>query len=185
MSTRPVTTKRIHRSPAPLAANATRESGVALILTILMLFLLATLAVSALDTTMKDAQIVGAKKSSEASLQMAEAGVADALDFLYNSYNPVNLPEVGETIDVSLYGGFGGSFAALGSHSTDVGTFGLASGTNISMIGLGEGCMTADPSHHYGVWDIEIEGGVGGGRSQSTIHIGALMCQCTDILGCD
>jgi hypothetical protein len=167
------------------APRSSREGGVAMILTILMLFLLATLATSAIDTTMKDAQIVGAKKSSEASLQMAEAGVADALDFLYNTYNPVNVPEIGDNIDMTSYGGFGGTFASQGSYSSDTGAYGLESGSDISMVGLGEGCMTADPSHHYGVWNIQVQGSIGGGRSQSTIHVGALVCQCTDIRGCD
>jgi hypothetical protein len=185
MSRQHTTTETPSASSADRAISARREGGVALILTILMLFLLATLATSAIETTMRDAQIVGAKKSSEASLQMAEAGVADALDFLYNTYNPVNVPEIGDDIDMSTYGGFGGSFAALGSYSTDTGAYGLETGSNITMVGLGESCMTADPAHHYGVWNIQIQGSVGGGRSRSTIHVGALVCQCTDILGCN
>ncbi len=159
-----------------------REEGIALMLAMLLLFVLATLALSSMDMAMQDSQMVGSKKSSEASLQMAEAGVADALDFLYNRYDPIDVPEVGTEIIVSQHGGFGGTFAKQGSFEQADGEYGLVG--NIKMVGLGEPCMTADPAHHYGVWDIEVEGISGGGRSESAVHFAALMCQCTDIRGC-
>jgi len=162
---------------------AKRQAGIALMLSVLLLFILATIALSSIETTMKDAEVVGAKKTSEASLQMAEAGVADALDFLYNSYDPINTPEIGETIDMVSYGGFGGSFDPQGSYEVEGGSYGLAGGTDMTMASLGEPCLTADPAHHYGVWDIQVQGVSAGNRSVSTIHFSALICQCTDATG--
>ncbi len=166
-------------------ARRKRESGVALLFSMLLLFLLATLAFSSMDTVMRDAQIVGAKKSSERALQMAEAGVADALDFLYNTYDThTNPPEVGQTVNMANYGGFGGSFDKQG-HEVVEADYALVPGTAITMRGLGEPCMvSSDFKFSYGIWDIEVQGTSGDGLSTSAIHISVLKCQCVDINGC-
>lgn len=169
----------------PIDRNRKRESGVALLFSMLLLFLLVTLAFSSMDTVMADAKIVGAKKSSERSLQMAEAGVADAMDFLYSTLNTTATPpEVGDEIDMVRYGGFGGSFAMQGHEATDS-NYALAPGSVIAMKGIGERCdVSSDYKFAYGIWDIQVQGSSGDGLSTSGIHISLLKCQCISIQGC-
>jgi len=151
-----------------------------------LLFLLAMLGLSSLESAMTDGRVVGAMKSSEASLYMADAAVADLLDFMYNTYRPVSTPEIGDKIDVSKYGGFTGSFGPQGAYETKSGTYRLEPGTEIKLVAIGEDCMQGSARlFNYGVWDVNVEGSSGGGKSTSRIHFSALVCQCTDPLGCD
>ena len=181
---------RSKREPLRTRGDAKRQSGVALMLAMVLLFVLALLALSSMETMMRNAQVIGAKKSSEMSLQMADAAVAQALDFLFNAYDPIDTPEIGDTIVLAPYasteyvsdGEFKGGFDPQGSYETAGGTYRLA--TSISLVAMAEPCLTLVPSHHYGVWDIQVEGVSPSGKSVSSVHVSALVCQCTDPLGC-
>jgi len=176
----------IGRTKINWGSNKRRESGVALLLAMVLLFLLAMLGLSSLESAMTDGKVVGAMKSSEASLYMADAAVADLLDFMYNTYKPVSTPEIGDEIDVSKYGGFAGSIGPQGAYETKSGTYRLEPGTKIKLVAIGEDCMQGSTRlFNYGVWDVNVEGYSGGGKSTSRIHFSALVCQCTDPLGCD
>jgi len=171
--------------PSAIEARRKRESGVALLFSMLLLFLLATLAFSSMDSVKRDAQIVGAKKSSDRALQMADAGVADAMDLLYNRYAPVSSPEIGDTIDPAIWGDIDGSFVRQGNESRDH-LYALAANTIMTMRGLGEPCnVSSDFDFNYGIWDVQVQGfSTTDALSRSTIHISVLKCQCISINNC-
>ncbi len=57
-----------------------RESGSALIITVLVMMLLGAIGISALDTVMRDQQVAGYQNRSNTAFYAAEAGVAAAKD---------------------------------------------------------------------------------------------------------
>jgi PilX N-terminal len=59
-----------------------RESGSALIITVLMMLLLGAIGISALDTVMRDQQVAGYQNRSSTAFYAAEAGVAAAKDLV-------------------------------------------------------------------------------------------------------
>lgn len=157
------------------------ERGVALLVSMLMLFILVTLAMASMDLARRDAQMVGAKKSSEAALQMAEAGVSEVLNYFYNTYDPVDYPGPGTTIDIAT-ANIAGTFVNQGMYEISSGSYDLRG--QMSWVGKGENCMTTEPSHHYGVWDVTVQGVAPNGQTTSTIHFSLLKCQCTSPTGC-
>ena len=56
-----------------------REEGVALIVVMLILALVSVLAVSSMETTMRDQQVAGVQMRDRVAFQAAEAGLATAL----------------------------------------------------------------------------------------------------------
>jgi len=59
-----------------------RESGSALIITVLVMLLLGAIGLSALDTVMRDQQVAGYQNRSSTAFYAAEAGVAAAKDLV-------------------------------------------------------------------------------------------------------
>jgi hypothetical protein len=59
-----------------------RESGSALIITVLMMLLLGAIGISALDTVTRDQQVAGYQNRSSTAFYAAEAGVASAKDLV-------------------------------------------------------------------------------------------------------
>jgi hypothetical protein len=59
-----------------------RESGSALIITVLVMLLLGAIGISALDTVMRDQQVAGFQNRSGTAFYAAEAGVAVAKDLV-------------------------------------------------------------------------------------------------------
>ena len=59
-----------------------RESGSALIITVLVMLLLGAIGISALDTVMRDQQVAGYQNRSSTAFYAAEAGVAQAKDLV-------------------------------------------------------------------------------------------------------
>jgi len=59
-----------------------RESGSALIITVLVMLLLGGIGISALDTVMRDQQVAGYQNRSSTAFYAAEAGVAAAKDIV-------------------------------------------------------------------------------------------------------
>ena len=59
-----------------------RESGSALIITVLVMLLLGAIGISALDTVMRDQQVAGYQNRSSTAFYAAEAGVAAAKDLV-------------------------------------------------------------------------------------------------------
>jgi hypothetical protein len=71
-----------------------RESGSALIVTVLLLLLLGLIGLSALDTVMRDQQVAGFQNRSTAAFYAAEAGLARAKDEVRRNYNFAAIGEV-------------------------------------------------------------------------------------------
>ena len=59
--------------------GARRQRGIALIAAMMILALVATLAISAMQTTMRDQQVAGVQMRSKVAFHAAEAGLAAAL----------------------------------------------------------------------------------------------------------
>ena len=59
-----------------------RESGSALIITVLVMLLLGAIGISALDTVMRDQQVAGFQNRSSTAFYTAEAGIAQAKDLV-------------------------------------------------------------------------------------------------------
>ena len=62
-----------------------RESGSALIITVMVMLLLGAIGLSALDTVMRDQQVAGFQNRSSEAFYAAEAGVAAAKDLIRQS----------------------------------------------------------------------------------------------------
>ena len=68
-----------------------RESGSALIITVLVMVLLGAIGLSALDTVMRDQQVAGYQNRSSEAFYAAEAGVAAAKDLIRrNVFSPTD-----------------------------------------------------------------------------------------------
>ena len=65
-----------------------RERGIALITVMMILALIATLAISAMETVMRDNQIAAVQMRSRVAFQAAEAGIAVALASMINNAAP-------------------------------------------------------------------------------------------------
>jgi hypothetical protein len=70
-----------------------RESGSALIITMMVLLLLGVIGLSALDTVMRDQQVAGFQNRSTAAFYAAEAGLAAAKDEVRKNYNYATIGE--------------------------------------------------------------------------------------------
>lgn len=68
--------------------NLKREGGIALITVMLILALISVLAVSSLETTMRDQQVAGVQMRDRVAFQAAEAGLAAALVSVTGSNTP-------------------------------------------------------------------------------------------------
>jgi len=68
-----------------------RESGSALIITVMVMLLLGAIGLSALDTVMRDQQVAGFQNRSSEAFYAAEAGVAAAKDLIrQNVFSPTD-----------------------------------------------------------------------------------------------
>ncbi len=80
-----------------------RETGIALIAVMMILALVATLAISSMETTMRDQQVAGVQMRSRVALQAAEAGLAVALASMTNNAVPTLLASnIGVTGDYPM-----------------------------------------------------------------------------------
>jgi hypothetical protein len=64
-----------------------RQTGSALVVTVMVLLLLGVIGLSALDTVMRDQQVAGFQNRSTAAFYAAEAGLAQAKDEVRRNYN--------------------------------------------------------------------------------------------------
>ena len=69
-------------------SQSRREEGVALIVVMLILALVSVLAVSSMETTMRDQQVAGVQMRDRVAFQAAEAGLATALVSVTGSNTP-------------------------------------------------------------------------------------------------
>jgi Tfp pilus assembly protein PilX len=69
-----------------------REGGAALLVTVLLLALMDVIGLASLDTVMRDRQMTGFQNQAQTALYAADAGVADALDTVWNVRVQGNAP---------------------------------------------------------------------------------------------
>lgn len=69
------------------AAETRRESGAALLVTVLLLVLISLIGFAALDTVTRDQQVAGFQNRSRLAFYAGEAGVADAKDRLRDVFS--------------------------------------------------------------------------------------------------
>ena len=77
-----------HSNSADNKSTTGREQGVALIAVMMILALVATLAISSMETTMRDNQVAGVQMRSRVAFQAAEAGLAVALASMTSTTAP-------------------------------------------------------------------------------------------------
>ena len=79
-------------SPIGRRARRNREEGIALIAVMLILALVSVLAVSSMESTMRDQQVAGIQMRDRVAFQAAEAGLATALVSVTGSNTPTLAP---------------------------------------------------------------------------------------------
>jgi Tfp pilus assembly protein PilX len=77
-----------HQNANGRRARRSREEGIALIVVMLILALVSVLAVSSMETTMRDQQVAGIQMRDRVAFQAAEAGMATALVSVTGSNTP-------------------------------------------------------------------------------------------------
>jgi len=87
-----------------MSSSHTRsESGVALIVTILLLILVTAMALGAMDNVQRDQQVAGFQNSARLAFYAAEAGVADAKNRLRNVWTEtatVTFPDQANGVEI-------------------------------------------------------------------------------------
>ena len=147
-----------------------REAGVALLVAMLMLVLMAMIGLASLDTVMRDRQGTGFQNLAQSALYAADAGVAESLDILRTAVTS-------------------GAIAPGDCLSTAVPTTSLGGGRSyeadpdsnqICMLASAEPCAELDASIEVGAatylytsWNVRVKGIAPGGASsrvQATVR---------------
>jgi Tfp pilus assembly protein PilX len=145
------------------------EAGVALLVTILMLVLLATVAFAALNTVARDREVSGNTSRSEASLAAADAGVAAALKVLRADPTASSLAR-GACLASPVPSATLGNGSSYGPDTT--------AACSIRFAGWGDSCMPGNDEtyrYEYRVWDIRAQGTAAGG-SVGRVEVTAGRC---------
>jgi len=135
-----------------------RESGAALLIAMLVLVLVSALAISSLETVMRDQQISSVQARKRLALQAAEAGVA-ATQEVISSGAPlpaINLTQLGDAAMFPLGRPTYGPDTSGEPPVTNLGAQ-AASGMNLRIDGNGA------PKYQVQLWRIRVEGTEPGG----------------------
>jgi hypothetical protein len=127
-----------------------RESGVALIAALMILALVTTLALSALETTARDQQIAGVQARSRVALQAAEAGLATALATVGSGTPTLTAADFG---DGSVHKGGRPSYRLDPSVTDPVVSLGSVPVPGMSLNINGNG-----PRFQMALWRINVQG---------------------------
>jgi len=141
-----------------LASRTRREGGAALLIAMLVLALISALAVSSLETVMRDQQISSVQARKRLALQAAEAGVAAAqASISLGTTNPsVNLTPLGDAVIYPLGQPSYGPDTSGAPPITNLGAS-AASGMNLRIDGNGA------PKFQVQLWRVRVEGTEPGG----------------------
>lgn len=145
--------------PKVAAAHARkREGGAALLISMLVLVLVSALAISSLETVMRDQQISSVQARKRLALQAAEAGVAAAQGQVSSGVTipAINLTSLGDT---AMYPLGRPTYGPDTSGEPPVENLGAqaASGMNLRIDGNGA------PKFQVQLWRIRVEGTEPGG----------------------
>lgn len=135
-----------------------RESGTALLVSILMLVMMGLLGMASLDTVMRDRQIAGYTSRARSALYAADAGVAAALDMVRTAPLPTALA-TGDCITTVLP-------TTTLPNGTSYQPDTSAATSNICMLSSADPCSELDASievgagsiYLYTLWDMRIQG---------------------------
>ncbi|MEM9176679.1 MAG: pilus assembly PilX N-terminal domain-containing protein [Myxococcota bacterium] len=84
---------RTHAEPTGRRGNPRRESGIALVLSILLLIAVSTLALSTMQTAASDGTVAGFQNQEQIAFYAAEAGIADARAVVRNMGERSQVPD--------------------------------------------------------------------------------------------
>lgn len=135
-----------------------REEGAALLISMLVLVLVSALAISSLETVMRDQQISSVQARKRLALQAAEAGVAAAQGEVSSGVliPSINLTQLGDTATYPLGRPTYGPDTSGEPPVTNLGAQ-AASGMNLRIDGNGA------PKFQVQLWRIRVEGTEPGG----------------------
>ena len=133
------------------AVNSRREQGVALVVVMLILALISVLAVSSMETTMRDQQVAGVQMRDRVAFQAAEAGLAPALVTVTGSNTPTL-----DSADIGVPGDYPlgqPSYMLDPKASTPIDSLGSLPAPGMSLNIDGNG-----PKFQLQLWRINVEG---------------------------
>lgn len=145
-------------TPSIPADRRRRESGVALIVAIMILVLMGLLGLASLDSVMRDRQIAGYTSRARSALYAADAGVAAALDMVRTAPLPTALTP-GDCITQVLP-------TTTLPNGTSYQPDTTAATNNVCMLASADPCSELDASIEVGsgstflytLWDMRIQG---------------------------
>ena len=130
--------------------NRRREEGVALIASMMILALVVTLAISAMETTSRDQQVAGVQARSRVALQAAEAGLSTALVSVGSGTPSLVGTSFG---DASVHKGGQPSYAPDPNVATPIQSLGSTPVPGMSLNINGNG-----PRFQMELWRISVQG---------------------------
>jgi Tfp pilus assembly protein PilX len=141
----------------PRPGDRRRQGGFALLLTVLLLLMLASLGLAGLDTVQRDQQVAGFLNRKRASLHAADAGVAKAMETL----NQTGIPTVPTTSlgDNTLYpyGQPGYRVDSTAASTIDGLGVGGVPGMNL------QPTQNGVPAYQMQFWRVRVQGDAPGG----------------------
>lgn len=134
-----------------------RESGVAMITALMILAIVVTLAISAMETTSRDQQVAGVQARGRLALQAAEAGLATALATMGGGDPTLETAAFGEG---ALYQAGQPSYAPDPNVGTPIESMGSVPIPGMSLNIGGNG-----PKFQMELWRISVQGTEPGGMT--------------------
>jgi Tfp pilus assembly protein PilX len=137
--------------------RARRESGSALLVTVMLLLMLGLVGLAALNTTTRDRQVAGFQNRKRIALYAAEAGVAEALETLTTGSTPaVSTTTLG---DATLFPHGQPSYQPDPTAAQPIEDLGDAPFPGMSL-NLGQGGL---PTYQLNYWRVRVQGNAPGG----------------------
>ena len=160
--------------PAGRSPDSRRESGVALLITLLLLSLMGIIGMASLDTVTRDRQTAGNLKTAQSAFYAADAAVSGSLEL-------VRTAVVGQSIAAGDCLGTPVPTGSLPNGST-YGPDSTALSDEICMTGIAEACNELVASaeiggsvFRYSIWNLRTQGS-GTAGSVSRIQAAARRC---------
>lgn len=133
------------------------QGGFALLLTVLLLIMLASLAFAGLDTVQRDQQVAGFLNRKRASLHAADAGVAKAMETL----NQTGTPTVPKTAlaDSTLYPNGQPGYDVDSTAASTIDGLGVGGVPGMNL----QPTQNGVPAYQMQFWRVRVQGDAPGG----------------------
>lgn len=138
-------------------ASDRRQGGFALLLTVLLLLMLASLAFAGLDTVQRDQQVAGFLNRKRVSLHAADAGVAKAMETLSQTGTP-SIPDT-NLADTTLYPYGQPSYGVDTSAASTVDGLGVGGVPGMNL----QPTQNGVPAYQMQFWRVRVQGNAPGG----------------------